>query len=59
MSRGRTPEITINALQAEVERAMKTPDRKSGASFVNIDTRVLTWLLDDARALKLMETTDD
>lgn len=38
---------------------MKTPDRKSGASFVNIDTRVLTWLLDDARALKLMETTDD
>ena len=59
MSRGRTPEITINALQGEIERAMKTPDRKTGASFVNIDTRVLTWLLDDARALKLMETTDD
>lgn len=51
----RTPEITLDALQREMERAMRTPDRKSGASYVHLDTRVLQWMLDDLRALKLQE----
>ena len=51
----RTPEITLDALQREMERAMRTPDRKSGASFVQLDTRVLQWILDDLRALRLQE----
>jgi len=34
---------------------MRTPDRKSGASFVQLDTRVLQWILDDLRAMALSE----
>lgn len=44
-----TPLHTIEILRGEMERHFT--EGKGGARFVNVDTRVLAWLCDDAEML--------
>jgi len=44
-----TPPHTVDELEKSIKRA--APEKKTGAAFVNIDTRVLAWLIADARSL--------
>lgn len=44
----KTPDHTIEALKAAIQSAR--PDAHNAARFVNIDTRVLEWLIADREA---------
>lgn len=43
----RTPLHTLDALEAEIAKAPK--QARTGASFLNLDTRVIEWLIEDSR----------
>ena len=49
INRPETPPHTADALELAIKKA--APEAKTGAAFVNIDTRVLAWLISDSRSL--------
>jgi hypothetical protein len=57
----KTPLHTLDGLEQEIARAPEhtekpiNPRFKTGARFLNLDTRVIQWLVDDARKLAKLE----
>lgn len=59
MTQPKTPAYTLDRLQEAINEApLSKYGKRTGAKFVNIDTRVLEWLIADSRALAAMTSVD-
>jgi hypothetical protein len=52
----KTPLHTIEGLERSIAQTSAQP--KTGARFLNLDTRVIEWLIEDARKLASIERTE-